>query len=256
MYKIFLCLFIASCLTACVQKAASPVTTEMRTTYAINTINTGLSQEKLPDRYDEAVNEYIASGNLAISSPDFDAFAEEKGGLTDTNSGELYLLYVIHKGVRNIAGSTFVGEREATLNIDVQSTVFPNAATMMLVGEVIGISYMLDVSDDATGTKVLESSERLSPYVDRSAGAGGGLMGLALRGAGASRHVKDLENLAIAVATQVNDILGALEIDKPVAEALVIREAPPLPETQDADFEEAAEHNDENATPEEEGGVS
>lgn len=250
MYKTFLLIIIASCLTACVQKAASPVTTEMRTTYAINTINTGLSQEKLPDRYDEAVNEYIASGNLAVSHPDFDAFAEKNGGLTETNSGELYLLFVIDKGVRNIASSAFAGKRDATLNIDVQSTVFPNAATMMLVGEVIGISYMLDVSDDATGTKVLESSERLSPYVDRSSGAGGGLMGLALRGAGATRHIKDLENLAIAVSTQVNDILGALEIDEPVAESLVIREAPPLPDTQDA------EQNNEAETPENEGGVS
>jgi hypothetical protein len=230
MSKIVLAFCAAAILSACVSKVNNPVTSDLREQFTVEKINVALSQEQLPDRYDESVNEYVASEDFARFRDEFIAFADERGGLTEQNSSELFLQHILEKGVQSLPATGFAGDRAATLNVDIQSTAFPNAATMMLVGEVIGISYMFDLTDDITGAKIIESKTRLSPFVDRSAGAGGGLLGMAMRGSGTERHIKDLENLAIAAATQINNILGASQIEEPVAKALAINQPPLLVE--------------------------
>jgi hypothetical protein len=232
MIKIVVAMFATVILSGCVSKVTNPVTSDLRSEYSIDFVTATLPQKKLPDRYDVSATAHIKSKEFSRFRNDFDAFAEERGGLTQTNSSELFLQYIIKSGVKDIAAPIFTGERAATLSIDVQGTTFPNAATMLLVGEVIGISYMLTLSDDATGTKIIETQTKLSPYVDPSWGSGGGLLGMALR-SGGDRHIKDLENLAIAVSTQVNAILGATEINEPVAKTLVLRVAPAIPAAQE-----------------------
>lgn len=205
----------------CVQSVTNPITDEFRNGFTIRELGTNLTQEKLPNRYDTAVNEIIASDEFARYREAFDDFATKRGGLTETNSGEMYLLFLIHSSVDDTKAEYFTGDRPATLNIDVQNTTFPNAATMLLVGEIISISYKLKLVDNESGIDLL-ASETLTPAVNRSAGAGGGLLGVVARGGGTNRHVKDLENMALAVSGQVRAILGEEKIPEPVAKALTI----------------------------------
>ena len=83
---------------------------------------------------------------------------------------------------------------------------------MMLVGEVIGVTYEFELRDAATGEILVGTTEPIAPFVQRSAGAGGGMLGLALRGGGSNRHVMDLQNLATASSEEIVAILSGGEI--------------------------------------------
>ena len=234
MWKSVLALTCLSVISGCVQFVSNPVTPDLRGAYSIETVSATISQEKIPDRYDKAVNEYLESDRFAEFKEDFVAFAETRGGLEETNAGELFFQYIIEVSIAESVGESFTGDRSASLNIDVNRTIFPNAATMLLVGEVIGISYMLDVSDSTSDTKLIETTKPLSPIVERSLGAGGGLLGIALRGGGTNRLIKDLENMAVAITNSANVIIDKTEVDSGTAEILVVS---PVPEAQPSSTE-------------------
>lgn len=193
---------------------ASPVTQDYRTTFGISRIHVDLpDDEKIPDRYDESINDLLEEEGLpADFIGNFTTYADTRGGLDQTNSGELFLEYLVLNELESRLPRLFSGDRDAEFELKIASTVFPNAATMMLVGEVIGTSYEFSLTDSANGTVLVESTEPISPPVQRSAGANGGLLGLALRGGGDRRHLNDLDNIATAIASEVANILGGYEI--------------------------------------------
>jgi len=210
--------------SACVSNVASPVSDGYRANLRLDGIHVEFpDEERIPDRYDRSVMNYLDSGTAESTDPrsEFIDFAQSRGGLTEESAGELLLEYLVQDEVTRSVGRTFRGDRAAMLRLDIVDTVFPNAATMMLVGEVIGIRYDFAVTETETGRTLIESSEALAPPVTRSMGAGGGLLGLALRG-GEDRHLRDLENMASAIAYQLRGILTGADIPQPVAEDVIV----------------------------------
>ncbi|MCR9129688.1 MAG: hypothetical protein NXI12_09210 [Alphaproteobacteria bacterium] len=195
--------------TACVSQVETPVGSDIRSAYALVDTRTDLAEgRQVPDRYDRSVASLIddPEGFSEDYVARMDAYAE--GGLSEDNGGETLLAMLINEETSARLTRNFTGERPARLNVEVVSTTFPNTATMMLVGEVIGLQYEFELVDVETGEIVVESVEPIAPIVDRSAGAGGGLLGLALRGGGENRHLLDLENMANATAQELAAILG------------------------------------------------
>jgi len=195
--------------TACATTAPSPVTGEFRSNYSMDSIHVDLpDDQKIPDRYDVSINRLLESetGMSNRNVEGFYAYAEAQGGLTEDNSGELFLEFLVLTQLEAQLPGVYVGDRDSVLQIDINSTIFPNAATMLLVGEVIGTSYSFTMTDENSGDILVDSAEPLAPFVQRSAGAGGGMLGLALRGGG-DRHLMDLQRIADAISHQVNSIL-------------------------------------------------
>lgn len=194
--------------TACVSKVASPVGEDLRSAYTLVETRAALSEgDRIPDRYDRSVT-------ALMEDPDgFDAAYQARleahagGEMAVDERGETLLTFLIADLTNGRVAGGFTGERPARLDVEVVSTTFPNAATMMLVGEVIGLSYEFELVDVETGETLVESNAPIAPIIDRSAGAGGGLLGLALRGGGEGRHLLDLENMADATAQELTAIL-------------------------------------------------
>lgn len=192
----------------------SPVSDVYRTGYAVETVGVALSDpEGVPDRYDASVMRILEeSGAIApTDEAQFREFAEAAGGLTADNAGERMLEFLIATQLNEGLPRHFSGARPAGIAVEVIDTTFPNAATMLLVGEVIGAKYHLRMTDTGSDTVLVQSNEPIIPVVQRSAGAGGGLLGMALR-SGENRHLQDLQNVATGIAEEVITILSGGQI--------------------------------------------
>jgi hypothetical protein len=233
-------IILAGC-SACAGLAPSPVTGEYRTSYSLGAIRVDLpDEERIPDRYDGSINRILESDDGLASDQEaaFRAYAEARGGLTEDNSGELFLEYMIQSQLERQLPGFYVGDREATLNVEIVSTVFPNTATMLLVGEVIGIGYEFSLTDTDQDAAMVESVEPMRPFVQPSAGAGGGLLGIALRGGG-DRHLMDLQRMATALSNQAIAILGGQQINPGDVKRIAVYAMPDMP-----DESGAADHGD------------
>lgn len=210
--------------SACVSNVDNPVTAEFREAYSIQSVETTLTkQPEVPDRYNEAVMTYVGGEDIdPADQASFEAFAEAKGGLSETNAGDLFLQWLIEDGLEERLASRYTGTGSASIDITIQDTTFPNTATMMLVGEIIGINYDVSMTDSSTGKVLVATNEQLVPFVERSAGAGGGLLGLALRGGGTDRHIMDLDRVAEAVVSELETILTKSEVMEPIAKKLTV----------------------------------
>lgn len=216
MRSILACVGVLLACTACATTEPSPVTADYRDSFRVVALSAALEDgREIPDRYDTSVNELMQNPAIVSSrqATDFQAFADTRGGLTPTNSGELFLEFLIQTELDLLVTPHYRGERPAELELTITSTTFPNAATMMLVGEMIGISYEYTLSDLETESPLVRTMQPVSPFVDRSAGAGGGLLGLALR-SGEDRHILDLQNMADAVVADVTNTLRGDPIAK------------------------------------------
>ncbi|MFW6299794.1 MAG: hypothetical protein ACOC20_02590, partial [Oceanicaulis sp.] len=158
--------------TACVSQVETPVGPEVRAAYMLVETRTDMAEgQTIPDRYDVTVNNLRTDpeGLSDDQEARMDAYAD--GGLSEENAGETLLTFLINQETEARLARRFTGDRPARLNVEIVSTIFPNAATMMLVGEVIGLTYEFELVDLLTGEVVVESVEPIAPIVDRSAGA-------------------------------------------------------------------------------------
>tara|TARA_R110000868_G_scaffold13584_1_gene63152 strand:+ start:4293 stop:5048 length:756 start_codon:yes stop_codon:yes gene_type:complete len=215
--------------SACASMAPSPVTAEYRSDYALNSISVRLPEEdKIPDRYDASVNRILAADDRIASDDEaaFRLYAENRGGLTGDNSGELFLEYLVASALERQLPGFYTGDRASGLQVEIVSTTFPNAATMMLVGEIIGTQFDITLIDAASGAVLVETTEPLSPFVQPSAGAGGGLLGIALRG-GQDRHLMDLQRIAAAITNDTIAVLAGQQIYPHNVERLAVNPVPP-----------------------------
>lgn len=210
MHKILVPVLALIVCSACVSNVASPVGDSYRSALILDGVTVALpAEDRIPDRYDRSVMEYLETDNAMSANgiETFMQFASERGGLREDRAGELMLEYLIEDELNRRLTGVFRGSDPAVLEVDIVSTTFPNAATMMLVGEIISVGYDFELTVGASGQIAVSTTEPLTPIVDRSAGAGGGLLGLALRG-GENRHLRDLQNMATAVSEQLTDILA------------------------------------------------
>ena len=201
--------FAVFLLSACVSNVKNPVGTQVMTSYNSKAVNVILlAGEKIPDRYDEAVRDYLNDTASDSIRTEFQAYAlglEPSADSDEDYTGEAFLTWLIQRQLDRRTKLMLRGDTEATLNVELKSTTWPNTATMMLVGEMIGTKFEFRLTDDSDEA-VLESVGEISPFVQRGVGAGRGLVGLALR-SGSSQHLTDLQRVADATAALVMDIL-------------------------------------------------
>lgn len=213
--------------TACASQVASPFGAETSSQLEIGSIDVQLSEDdRVPDRYDESVMQLIDpdfEGRLDQRViDDLTTFADAHGGIQPDTAGERMLEFLIAQELEDRLSDSFTGSRPVSVNVDILSSTFPNAATMLLVGEVIGLTYEVSVTDDTSGNILLDTNTPISPMVDRSAGAGGGLLGMALRGGGSNRHILDLQAMARAAGAEIEAILEGGSIYGSDANKLVV----------------------------------
>ncbi|MEQ8406084.1 MAG: hypothetical protein RKE49_13385 [Oceanicaulis sp.] len=235
--------------TACASKVQSPVGADIRSAYALVETRAALTEgETVPDRYDRSVSDMVADPDAFTNDHGsrLAEFVEDHPGLSDDAGGERMLGFLIEEEAQALAQGHFDGQRPARLEVEVTSTTFPNAATMMLVGEVIAIAFDFTLVDAVTGDVLAESTQPISPFVNRSAGAGGGLLGLALRGGGDTRHLMDLQAMASATSAMLNDILSGGEIDQFVNNRITVN---PVPDAAAPAVSSAPDAADEQTAP-------
>lgn len=199
---------------ACASSVVNPISNEIVTSYKAGAVSVSLADDqKIPDRYDEAAREYFSNRANDIEKTEFEAFVNDLDSSIkdDTDyTGEAFLTWMIQRQLAARLSTGLQGEAETDLQLELKSTTWPNAATMMLVGEIIGTSFEFTLSD-ANDIAIVESVDTVSPIVPRSAGAGGGLLGMALR-SGDTQHLSDLQRVATATTNHVLDILTASEL--------------------------------------------
>ena len=229
MRALFACLVAVVACSACSTVRPSPVGPVYSDTYSINDIEVRLTEgDRVPNRYDASVME-ILEDDERISErqqEEFRNFAASHGGLTDENAGELFLEYLVWDRLGRLLPGYYRGEVSSALNVEIVSTTFPNTATMLLVGEVIGTSYEFTLTDQRTGDVVVETTERIAPIVQPSAGSGGGLLGIALRGGNEHRHLLDLQRMADAIANEITDIIARNAIHSSDVDKIAVHAIP------------------------------
>jgi len=217
-------LFVCSVfvVTGCASTMPNPISSKMTSSYESRQISVSLAKgEKIPDRYDKAAREYI----------DFFIDTEQKNKIEDfiVNStpsnvdgedytGEALLLWLVKDKLNSRLNSQLSGDVQVDIDVELASSVWPNAATMMLVGEVIGASFNFSV-EEVDGSLLIESSKPIRPIVSRGKGAGGGVLGMALRGGG-SQHLNDLQRVADSIANSLIEILTGKELSKVTLESV------------------------------------
>ena len=214
--------------SACVSNVENPVSADVAQTYSLSAVTVRLAEDrKVPDRYDTSVMALLDDEEFDRTSADrFRVYAEGRGGLTEDNAGELFLEFLVADEIVKMTKTDLMGPRPASLEVTVADTIFPNTATMMLVGEIIGIGHEFEFTDEEGETVVVSSADTLRPVVQVSAGATGGLLGLALRGGGANRHLMDLQRLANAVAGHYDVLFTQTEISEHLAKQVEMGEIP------------------------------
>ena len=205
---------LAILLPACASNAKNPISEQIVSAYNAGTVSVSLAEgKKIPNRYDKAAREYLDTSASDTERAEFEAFANGLAPSADDDSdytGEAFLTWLIYRQLDGRMETALRGETEAALDVELQSTTWPNTATMMLVGEMIGTSFEFSLTD-GNEQPVVESVGAVSPFIQRSAGAGGGLLGLALR-SGSSQQLTDLERVADGAVNLVMDILTASEL--------------------------------------------
>ena len=242
MRAMFACLVAVIACSACSTVRPSPVGPAYSDTYSINEVAVSLTDgDRVPDRYDASVMSILEDDERVSDrqKEEFEAFAADHGGLTQENAGELFLEYLVWDRLNRLLPGYYRGDAAAALNVEIVSTTFPNTATMLLVGEVIGTSYEFTLSDQRTGDVVVETIESIAPIVQPSAGSGGGLLGIALRGSNEHRHLLDLQRMADAIANEITDIIARNAIHSSDEDKVVVHPIPDMPEM--ADEETTAE---------------
>ena len=216
-------------LSACATTAPTPVDNSLINSLKFSAVNVKFAEDRsIPTVYDNAVKTLIDTGepdtSAAIKS--FMAYVDANGGSGTENDrlAERYLEYRIAEEVKFGLSTSLNGTKPIDVLINVEKVQTPNAATMLLVGEVKGIEYDLDVVNSETKEVVLDLSKSSSPFVERSVGAGGGLLGMALR-SGKNTNLTDLEQLASAVAVEVRQILLGPMVNKTVRKKIRIAES-------------------------------
>ena len=188
----------------CASQVVNPVGPEFRRAYDVERVEVTLADPQgLPDRYDTAVAKFYDETMPESEKTAFDAFRE---GSAEEDIAEQYLVYRIDAILNERVPVTFRGERPARATFEITNTTFPNAATMMLVGEIKNLTYDLRLEDAIDGDVLVETPKKMTVAGDRSAGAGGGLLGMALR---SGQHMNDLETLASNAAVSASDFLTA-----------------------------------------------
>lgn len=229
MYRVLVCVIAVITCSACSTLQPSPVGPAYADTYAISEVEVRLTEgDRVPNRYDASVMA-ILSDDARISDrqrADFDRYAESRGGLTEENAGEFFLEFLVWDRLTRVLPGYYRGAAESQLNVEIVSTIFPNTATMMLVGEVIGTGYEFSLVDRRTGDIVVETNDRITPVVEQSSGAHGGLLGIALRGGNEHRHLLDLQRMADAIANEITDIIARNAIHSADVERVIVRPIP------------------------------
>ena len=211
-------------LTACATTATTPVNSATINQLKFMSVDVNFSEDRsIPDVYDKAVKTLVSGDEAANStaSGSFLKYVNENGGSGENDDllAERYLEYRIGEEISSGLATSLNGERSVDIIIDIDKVQTPNAATMFLVGEIKGIRYDMDVVDSTTKEIVIDLTKPSSPFVERSAGAGGGLLGMALR-AGKDTNLTDLEQLAAAVAVEVRQILLGPMVNKSVKDKI------------------------------------
>ena len=213
-------------LGACAASIQSPVSADFRDPFVLQDVNAVLAGPgRLPERYNESISALLADTVITGEAherinDDLAAFIEDRGGFSPQTSGARVLEFLTANKIEAELDGVFTGFRPARLDVRIVSTTFPNAATMLLGGEMIAVRFMFELSDARTGAVLVATERPLAPYVQGSAGATGGVLGLALRGGGQNRHVMDLQSVADAIAREIAAILSGGEISALTSERI------------------------------------
>ena len=156
-------------LSACATTAPTPVDNSLINSLKFSTVNVKFAEDRsIPTVYDNAVKTLIDTGepdtSAAIKS--FMAYVDANGGSGTENDrlAERYLEYRIAEEVKFGLSTSLNGTKPIDVLINVEKVQTPNAATMLLVGEVKGIEYDLDVVNSETKEVVLDGSTFREKY--------------------------------------------------------------------------------------------
>ena len=209
-------------LGACATAAPKPIGQKVRYAYDFNQLSvTYAPDHEIPDRYDKTVVAYFSDIADVAETEHYQAFAKtmsEPSSKDAPPNAEHFLAWMIHEQLRSGLEGSLSGSEPIDVSLTIDSTTWPNAVGMLLVGETIGIKYDFEATD-ANSEIVLKSTRVISPAVEPSAGSGGGLLGMALR-SGESQHLRDLQRVARAASNFVLIALTGSEIDKNALKSL------------------------------------
>ncbi|WP_298915098.1 hypothetical protein [uncultured Algimonas sp.] len=211
-------------MTACATTTSSPIdSTVFQDSLRLGDVTVSFAEDRaVPGVYDKAVAALLdADADSVIVRSAFSDYINANGGrgAEDDQLGERYLEYRIAEEVAARLRGNLTGERDVDVTIDIEKIATPNAATMLLIGEVKGINYDMDVTDAATNAVLIDLVEPSNPFVERSSVLSSGLLGMAAR-TGSGTHIKDLEQMVFAVAEEVSQIMTGAEVNKGVAKKI------------------------------------
>lgn len=210
-------------LTACATSVTSPVSKSFAETAQYSKVDVTFAEDRsVPGVYDAAVQRLMdADDGETLDLARFQTYIDSHGGAGDegSNLAERYLEYRISDEVSALLKANLTGETPVDVAINIEKVITPNAATMLLVGELKGIEYDLEVVNAVSGDVMLDLTKPSSPPVERSAGATGGLLGLALR-SGKDTNLEDLEQMILAVSEEVGQIMGGTDVNVGVAKKI------------------------------------
>jgi hypothetical protein len=205
--------------------APTPVPDDVRVRMAEPEVTVAMAEGKqVPDRYDEAVAAFMEEAMPADSRAEFEAFVAARENADDPLVlADRYLEWRVETELEGALGRSFRGQAPADLDIELVQVNTPNAATMMLVGEIKSARYEATLTDRQSG-KTVVSYGPVTPIAEPSAGAGGGLLGMALR-TGDNQLMNDLEVLAESVSAQIKGVLIGPMADKSIIKKINVETA-------------------------------
>ena len=211
-------------LAACATTAPTPIKGATINQFKLSAVDVDFSETRsIPEVYDNAVKALIDGDGYqnSVGVVNFQKYVDANGGAGNDGDqlAERYLEYRIEEEIKSALKTSLNGPTPVDIVIKIDKVQTPNAATMLLVGEIKSIRYDLDVIKSGTNNIMIDLSEPSTPFVERSAGAGGGLLGLALR-SGTDTNLSDLEQLASAVSVEVSQIMLGPVVNKTVLDKI------------------------------------
>ncbi|MEE9273260.1 MAG: hypothetical protein V3U57_08350 [Robiginitomaculum sp.] len=193
------------------QQPPTPVESATINQLKFSNVEVNFSEDRsIPEVYDKAVKSLIdgEDGKNSMAATAFQKYVDANGGAgnEDDQLAERYLEYRIGEEVKSGLSASLNGTNPIDIIIKIDQVQTPNPATMFLIGEIKSIRYDLDIVDSETKDVIIDFTKPSTPFVAKSAGAGGGLLGMALR-IGKNTKITDLEQLATAVSNEVRQIL-------------------------------------------------
>lgn len=220
-------------IVGCTTTVVSPVDYQVLDLVSMPDVKVVMNDKaNLPPAYDNAVRREVDSNTRSRVMDQFADYLETGVDVGDADSelAEVYFSWSVERNLNQNLRGYFEGDTPSDLQLDIENITTPNAATMMLVGEMKSVKYDLELTSETAEYPIVAMTAPVVVQAEKSAGAGGGLLGMALR-AGDGQHLSDLHQLIASVSRDVHAIFSGVGVSAPTAKKLMVE----IPSTENAD---------------------